>query len=248
MAETCVNAVGAAESRGARELLGGSFDYLIGYDHGAPSPGYYWYRKRQRVLRLIEHHFPGVRRFDVSPAWRVVELGCGDGVDFFLLRKKILELSRGASVRFIGAEGNPDALRMCRLKKAYYGASDSDFVWCDLSQTSLPFGNREFDFVYCSEVLEHLRRPETLLEEVKRILKPQGYFLMTTPNEPNLFQRSYWGRDRRRKHMEEALKNPAHVVGPDSGQGVAVVRACLGQTLLRVGKVSGGNRIRTRRL
>jgi len=36
------------------------------------------------------------------------------------------------------------------------------------------FKNDYFDAVFCFHVLEHLKRPETAIQEFKRILKPNG--------------------------------------------------------------------------
>lgn len=47
---------------------------------------------------------------------------------------------------------------------------------------------REFDYLVCTEVLEHLDDPDAMLEEWVRALKPGGYFLATVP----AFQ-SKWG-------------------------------------------------------
>ncbi len=46
----------------------------------------------------------------------------------------------------------------------------------------LPFPDSEFDLVWCSEVIEHLKNPAYTLGEIKRTLKPEGILLMTTPN------------------------------------------------------------------
>ena len=151
----------------------------------------------------------------------MVDIGCGDGVDFFLIRRRLLELNPGAQLSFVGVDGNHESLRMCELKQAYYGALDCSFVRCDLSKAPLPLDDGGFDIVYCSEVLEHLPEPEKLLAEIVRILKPRGYFLMTTPNEPNLFQRSYWSRQRRQTRREHELKNPANVKG-ENGNSLAI--------------------------
>ena len=40
----------------------------------------------------------------------------------------------------------------------------------------------QFDFILCSEVLEHLLHPERVLSCISRILKPGGRALITTPN------------------------------------------------------------------
>lgn len=46
----------------------------------------------------------------------------------------------------------------------------------------LPFASEQFDLIWCSEVIEHLERPESFKTEVDRLLKPGGRLLLTTPN------------------------------------------------------------------
>ncbi len=46
----------------------------------------------------------------------------------------------------------------------------------------LPFENGEFDLVWCSEVIEHVRDPEYSLREMARVVKPGGHLILTTPN------------------------------------------------------------------
>lgn len=53
----------------------------------------------------------------------------------------------------------------------------------------LPFKNSAFDLVFCTEVVEHLEKPEQFLKEVDRVLKPKGKSVITTPNS-NWFL--YW--------------------------------------------------------
>lgn len=53
---------------------------------------------------------------------------------------------------------------------------------CDVR--SLPFGNEEYDLVFTSHVLEHIKREETesVLAEWLRVLKPGGEFVIVVPN------------------------------------------------------------------
>ncbi|MDP9316424.1 MAG: class I SAM-dependent methyltransferase [Chloroflexota bacterium] len=51
----------------------------------------------------------------------------------------------------------------------------------DIEQ-GLPFPNAFFDLIWCSEVIEHLHNVPQALHEFRRILKPQGKLVVTTPN------------------------------------------------------------------
>ena len=45
----------------------------------------------------------------------------------------------------------------------------------------LPFPDADFDFVLCTEVLEHVADPWLAVREIRRVLKPGGVALMTSP-------------------------------------------------------------------
>jgi SAM-dependent methyltransferase len=50
----------------------------------------------------------------------------------------------------------------------------------DMTKSSLP--DARFDIVVAVEVLEHVAEDELFVSQVRRVLKPGGTFLMTTPN------------------------------------------------------------------
>ena len=52
----------------------------------------------------------------------------------------------------------------------------------DVSSEALPFADSSFDFVYASEVIEHLYNPDFAIDEFKRVLRPRGKILLSTPN------------------------------------------------------------------
>lgn len=55
-------------------------------------------------------------------------------------------------------------------------------VQCDAHD--LPFGDNEFGFVWCSELLEHVENPERVVEEAKRVGK-HGVIIFSTPKTPS---------------------------------------------------------------
>lgn len=64
------------------------------------------------------------------------------------------------------------------------GDIDPKFVGCDYlnANAPLPYGDATFDFVWCSEVIEHLENPSFSLAELIRVTKPGGRLILTTPN------------------------------------------------------------------
>ncbi len=46
----------------------------------------------------------------------------------------------------------------------------------------LPHADESFDLIWCSEVIEHLADPASTLAEFRRVLRPGGDLILTTPN------------------------------------------------------------------
>jgi 2-polyprenyl-3-methyl-5-hydroxy-6-metoxy-1,4-benzoquinol methylase len=53
------------------------------------------------------------------------------------------------------------------------------------------FENEFFDFVFCIDVLEHVRNPFFVLNEINRILKKEGTLILSVPN-PYHFKEIIW--------------------------------------------------------
>ena len=52
---------------------------------------------------------------------------------------------------------------------------------------SLPFGNGLFDYVVCSEVIEHIPERSRIIRELGRVLKANGVMILSTPNWWSLY-------------------------------------------------------------
>jgi SAM-dependent methyltransferase len=69
-----------------------------------------------------------------------------------------------------------------------FGVPGVECVPADMSQP-LPFEAGRFDVVACLEGIEHLRHPYAFVEECRRILRPGGCLILSTPNVLKLTSR-----------------------------------------------------------
>ncbi|WKX69285.1 bifunctional 2-polyprenyl-6-hydroxyphenol methylase/3-demethylubiquinol 3-O-methyltransferase UbiG [Streptomyces sp. XD-27] len=99
----------------------------------------------------------------------VLDIGCGDGTAAAVA----LPYLRGH--RVIGVDWSQDALRRAapRLPAVVRG---------ELTDGGLPFAARSADAVLFSEVIEHVVDPDAALDELRRVLRPGGHLLLSTPN------------------------------------------------------------------
>ncbi len=98
---------------------------------------------------------------------RILDVGCGDGVFTQFFAECGLE-PMGTDIAEAGV----------RWARAHY--PQLRFEVASLDQR-LPFDDGAFDALWCSEVIEHLFDVDFALGEMRRILKPNGLLLLTTP-------------------------------------------------------------------
>lgn len=56
----------------------------------------------------------------------------------------------------------------------------------------LPFDDESFDCVVSFQVIEHIKRDRAFVDEVRRVLKRGGKFIVSTPNRPMSLTRNPW--------------------------------------------------------
>ncbi|MDH6215478.1 class I SAM-dependent methyltransferase [Streptomyces pseudovenezuelae] len=99
----------------------------------------------------------------------VLDIGCGDGTAAATAAPLL------AGHRLIGVDWSQDALRRARTRLP-------DTVRGELTGGGLPFGAGSADAVLFSEVVEHLVDPDAALDEIRRVLRPGGHLMLSTPN------------------------------------------------------------------
>ncbi|MFE9429603.1 class I SAM-dependent methyltransferase [Streptomyces sp. NPDC006640] len=99
----------------------------------------------------------------------VLDIGCGDGT----AARAAAPLLAGH--RVVGVDWSQDALRRARTRVPYT-------VRGELTDGGLPFARESADAVLFSEVVEHLVDPDGALDEIRRVLRPGGHLMLSTPN------------------------------------------------------------------
>jgi SAM-dependent methyltransferase len=97
---------------------------------------------------------------------RVLDLGCGTGTS----RKFMLDADETLHWFGVDIDDSPEV----RLRPR------RDLPLVTFDGVRIPFATGSLDFVYAHQVFEHVRHPERLLAEVRRVLADDGVFVGST--------------------------------------------------------------------
>ena len=129
------------------------------------------------LLKVIREHFPRDRDADI------LDLGCGHGVLIYFAR-------RAGYSRIVGVDRSPEQVAEAR-RLEIDGVREGDLM---ATLEELPDASQ--DAIIAFDVIEHFTREELLplVDEVRRVLKPGGKWLIHTPNgESPFFGRIRYG-------------------------------------------------------
>ena len=141
---------------------------------------------------------PEMIEFVPKTAERVLEVGCGSGGFGSLLK-----LQR-PGVEVWGLEPNDEA--------ASRAAERLDCVICDVLHPSIPrLDGQLFDCVVFNDVLEHLARPESALDDVKKYLTDQGVVVASIPNILHFYQISSILIEQDWKYQDSGILDNTHL-------------------------------------
>lgn len=98
---------------------------------------------------------------------RILSLGCGTGNDVWYLSEENL---------VVGLDYAVSGLKVGSQHGVRGVAGDLNL------QPMLPFKSCSFDVVICKDILEHILEPLVVLREVRRVLKDEGFVIISVPN------------------------------------------------------------------
>jgi SAM-dependent methyltransferase len=97
----------------------------------------------------------------------IADVGCGDGFALAAAAERL------PAHRFVGFDWSADALQQARKTGIQVATA---------TVSGLPLADGAADVVIMSELIEHLVDPDAAVAEVRRVLRPGGSLLLSTPN------------------------------------------------------------------
>lgn len=128
-----------------------------------------WVEKSEHTLERFTALIPK----NISQSSSILDIGCGSG-------RLISLLERQGYQNTVGIDISVSAVKAAKVKKAKFLVASAE--------EGLPFVSESFDLIFFLDVIEHLRRPYEALQEIYRILSPNGTLILTTPNAGSILR------------------------------------------------------------
>lgn len=119
---------------------------------------------------MLEHYHRYLLAGPLAAGLRVLDIACGEGYG-------TASLARSAA-HAIGVDISEDAVRHARRT---YNASNLEYRVGNAAD--IPVETSSIDLVVSFETIEHHDRHKEMMAEIKRVLKPNGLLLISSPNK-----------------------------------------------------------------
>ena len=119
----------------------------------------------------LEHYHRYAMVLDMVKKKAVLDVACGEGYGSFLMAD--------VAHTVIGVDISDEAVRHA---SSVYNKPNLKFLHG--SATNLVFPDDLFDVVVSFETIEHLAEQEQMLAEIRRVLRPNGALVISSPNRP----------------------------------------------------------------
>lgn len=125
-----------------------------------------WYRSIEEHRYKVEPFIHSVAQFTRHRGKKILEVGVGAGTDH-------LQWAR-AGAECYGVDLTEAAIRTTENHLRIHNLSSN---LARMDAEALPFDDDSFDLVYSWGVIHHTDRPEKIIDEIRRVLRPGGVFI-----------------------------------------------------------------------
>ncbi|GAA2102425.1 methyltransferase domain-containing protein [Actinomadura alba] len=137
---------------------------------GRPAAGYL--DEAAGALAVVKREI--LRRLELAPGQRVLDVGCGNGTD---LLDMAAQVDPGGEA--IGVDVNPEAIEEATARCEATGVPAT---FTTASAYSLPFSDDRFDACRSERMVQHLDEPVRAVAEMLRVARPGGRILVADPD------------------------------------------------------------------
>ncbi|MEK9171261.1 MAG: methyltransferase domain-containing protein, partial [Patescibacteria group bacterium] len=123
---------------------------------------------------LIFQKYPPEFLKYLEPGDSVLDVGCGNGQNSLL--------ATGKAKMVVGFDIDKVQLKIAGVEAANRGLKNVRFDYVS-AEDKFPYQSDSFDKIIFLGVLEHLSKRESILKEIKRVMKTGGELLLGVPNE-----------------------------------------------------------------
>lgn len=153
---------------------------------------HWWWEGRRQILRQF---------IADKPKLKILDIGCGTGETLTFLKDHLTK------PKLFGIDNSQIAINYAKKR------GHQNIV--KVNAKKLPFEDDSFDYILLLDVLEHIHDDASILTEAKRVLRPNGKIIVTTPalqfiwsdhdSEQGHFRR-YVRRDMKQLSMKTKLR------------------------------------------
>lgn len=112
-----------------------------------------WHTNKLRAVHYLMNLYPRPNK--------ILDVGCASGWFLYELSKRF------RTAQYFGVDVYAQAIRYGKKRYPSLKLTNAD-------AHMLPYSDKSFDIVVCTEVLEHVEHPKNVIREIKRVLKDDG--------------------------------------------------------------------------